>query len=563
MAALGDMDGDGVVDMAVGVYRDDDGGVSAGAVYTLFLNSDGTTKNAQKMSNLYGNFNTFYSVDADDRFGMSRASLGDLDGDGVVDLAVGAFGDDDGSFNAGAAYVVSLAQTYCVTPSPTTTPLACNSDGIAGDAQKLSFLYGSVSAFYTLEAGDAFGVSVAAIGDLDGDGVGDLVVGANEDDDGGSNTGSVYVFFLGTDGTVISAQKLSMLYGNFNSFYTLAADDRFGLTILPLGDVDSDGVADLAVGAGLDDDGGSIAGAAYILFLKTDGTVMNAQKLSALYGNFNAFYTLIANDLFGRSVAAPGDLDGDSVVDMAVGAVYDTDGGSLAGAVYLLFLETDGTCKSVQKMSNLHGSFNTYYTLAASDHFGVSMTSLEDLNGDSVIDLAVGAYQDDDGGTDAGAACILFLETNGTVKDAQKLSNTYGSFNSHYTLSTGVLFGSGVAALGDINGDGVVDMAVGVYHDDDGGASAGAVYTLFLNSDGTIKNAQKMSNLYGNFNTFYSVDADDRFGMSLASLGDLDGDNVIELAVGTFLDDDGGTDAGAAYIVNLQQTYCETPSPTT
>jgi hypothetical protein len=62
------------------------------------------------------------------------------------------------------------------------------------------------------------------------------------------------------------------------------------------------------------------------------------------------------------------------------------------------------------------------------------MTSLEDLNGDSVIDLAVGAYQDDDGGTDAGAAYILFLETNGTVKDAQKLSNLYGLFDSYYTL---------------------------------------------------------------------------------------------------------------------------------
>jgi hypothetical protein len=315
-----------------------------------------------------------------------------------------------------------------------TTSLQCYSDGTTKDVQKLSYLYGSMSAFYTLETDDLFGYSIAALGDLNSDGVTDLAVGASNDDDGGSSAGAVYVFFLGTDGTVSSAQKLSMLYGNFNSFYTLAADDRFGLTILPLGDVDSDGVADLAVGAGLDDDGGSIAGAAYILFLKTDGTVMNAQKLSALYGNFNAFYTLIANDLFGRSVAAPGDLDGDSVVDMAVGAVYDTDGGSLAGAVYLLFLETDGTCKSVQKMSNLHGSFNTYYTLAASDHFGVSMTSLEDLNGDSVIDLAVGAYRDDDGGTDAGAAYILFLETNGTVKDAQKLSNLYGLFDSYYTL---------------------------------------------------------------------------------------------------------------------------------
>jgi len=77
------------------------------------------------MSNHYGNFNTFYTIDADDRFGSSVASLGDLDGDGVVDLAVGAFLDDDGGTGAGAAYIVSLEQTYCETPSPTVTPLAC------------------------------------------------------------------------------------------------------------------------------------------------------------------------------------------------------------------------------------------------------------------------------------------------------------------------------------------------------------------------------------------------------------------------------------------------------
>ena len=317
-----------------------------------------------------------------------------------------------------------------------------------------------MSTLYTIEAGDQFGYAIAALGDLNGDGISDLAVGASndDDDDGGASAGSVYLFFLGSDGIVKSAQKLSMLYGNFNSFYTLAADDRFGLTVIPLGDVQGDDVVELAVGAGLDDDGGSYAGAAYILFLETDGVIKNAQKLSALYGNFNTFYNLVANDIFGRSIAALNDVDGDSVVDMAVGAVYDTDGGSRAGAVYFLFLETDGTCKSVQKISNLYGNLNTYYTLTASDHFSVSMASLQDLDGDSVIDLAVGAYQDDDGGTNAGAMYILFLDTDGTVKGAQKLSNTYGSFNSYYTLSASVLFGSGVAALGDIDGDGVMDL---------------------------------------------------------------------------------------------------------
>ena len=217
-------------------------------------------------------------------------------------------------------------------------------------------------------------------------------------------------------------------------------EDRFGGSKAALGDVDSDGVVELAVGAGLDDDGGSIAGAAYILFIKTDGVIKNAQKLSALYGNFNAFYTLIANDFFGRSIAAPGDINGDGVVDMAVGAVYDTDGGSLAGAVYLFFLETDGTCKSAQKLSNLYGNLNTYYTLAASDHFGVPMASLEDLDGDSVVDLAMGAYRDDDGGTDAGAAYILFLDTDGTVKGAKKSCQIRMGPSTYSTLSVQVFY---------------------------------------------------------------------------------------------------------------------------
>ena len=88
MANVGDLDGDGVTDLAVGAYCDDDGGTNRGAVWMLFLNADGTVKAHQKISDTEGNFTGM--LDDGDCFGCSVASVGDLDGDGVTDLAVGA-----------------------------------------------------------------------------------------------------------------------------------------------------------------------------------------------------------------------------------------------------------------------------------------------------------------------------------------------------------------------------------------------------------------------------------------------------------------------------------------
>ena len=110
------------------------------------------------------------------------------------------------------------------------------------------------------------------------------------------------------------------------------------------------------------------------------------------------------------------------------------------------------------------------------------MGALGDLDGDGVGDLAVGAILDDDPGTDRGAAWVLFLNAEGTVKSHDKISHTQGGFTG--TLDNGDRFGISVASLGDLDGDGLSDLAVGAHLDDDGGvppdANRGAVWVLFL-----------------------------------------------------------------------------------
>ncbi|MCH7522255.1 MAG: FG-GAP repeat protein, partial [Chloroflexi bacterium] len=130
-------------------------------------------------------------------------------------------------------------------------------------------------------------------------------------------------------------QKISDTQGGFNG--TLSNSDLFGSGVADVGDLDSDGVTDLAVGAWMDNDGGSNRGAIWILFLNTDGTVKSEQKISDTQGGFGG--TLDNGDQFGTSVANIGDLDGDGGTDLVVGAIGDDDGNDVAGAVWILFLE--------------------------------------------------------------------------------------------------------------------------------------------------------------------------------------------------------------------------------
>ena len=430
----------------------------------------GFIKFFKKISQTEGNFTG--TIDNNDHFGSSVASIGDLNGDGTIDIAVGAY--DDGP---GAVWILFM-----------------NPDGTVKSHQKISDTEGN----FTGVIDDDFGISVASIGDLNGDGTPDIAVGADRDD---FYRGAIWILFLNSDGTVKSSQKISYTQGNFTG--TLNIFGKFGSSITSMGDLDGDGTTDLAVGANGDDEEFTRRGALWILFMNHDGTVKSNQKISDTEGNFTG--TLDEYDSFGSSVSSIGDLDGDGTTDLAVGAMCDSDGITGAGALWILFMNRDGTVKSNQKISQTEGNFTG--TLDNNDYFGCSVASIGDLNDDGINDLAVGAYFDDDGGTETGAVWILLMNRDGTVKYSQKISATAEEF-------TGVLdpydyFGVSLAAVNDLNGDGITDLVVGADWDDDGDRNGdkGAVWILFLNKliddmdhDGMSDNWEYINGLNPNTN---------------------------------------------------------------
>ena len=316
--------------------------------------------------------------------------------------------------------------------------------------------------------------------------------------------------------------------------------DFFGLDVCRLGDVDGDGVADLAVGSSLDDDGGTDRGAVWVLFLTVGGHVRPdlpgapaMQKISSTEGGFAG--ALDDGDRFGHAVGALGDVDGDGVPDLAVGAGHDDgdNSGSQndAGAIWILFLNADGTVKGHQEVSLNAGGF-TDPELDAGDFFGGTFELVGACGtGAGVIDLAVGAEWDEAGGFQRGSVWIVCLKADGTVETQTRID--------HPDLVSGLddqdFFGRSVSTIGDLDGNGFADLAVGAMFDDDGGTAtnhnSGAVWVLFMGAGHTVVATQKISDTQGGFPDPLVALAP-RFGSGTAGIGDVDGDGVPDLAVG-------------------------------
>lgn len=385
------------------------------------------------------------------QFGSSAAAIGDLNGDGVMDLAVGARYDEISEGIApGSVYVQFM-----------------NANGTVKSALKIS---SNLNGGPALSTGDYFGSSIAAIGDIDGDGTPDVAVGA-EGFYTGTSTGAIYILRLNSNGTVKSHSQITVNTPSLNV--------RFGSSVTAVGDLDGDGVTDLAVGADFDDYRGSV----HVLLLNSNATVKASTRISS---GTNGGPTFEDSSHFGSGVTSLGDLNGDGITDIAVGASY-TEGG---GAAHILFLNANGTAKSSIKLAD---GANGVPDLANYGNFGAAVSSLGDLDGDGVTDLAVGTSFDSDPGDDqylSGSVSILLLNANGTVKSSSKITR---GLNGGPTFTDEIDFGAAIAPLGDLNGDGIGDLFVGAPFGltlDE--YSSGAGYVLFLR-DAASSNAPTIS----------------------------------------------------------------------
>ena len=406
--------------------------------------------------------------------------------------------------------------------------------GVIQSFQKVSALAGGLSeSGAQLEFFDDFGESIDAIGDVDGDGTIDLVVGAQRDDDGGLDRGAVYVLFMNNDGTVRNSQKISDTEGNFTA--GLSDLDVFGIGASGLGDINGDGVPDIAVGAAGDDDAGPDSGAIYILFLNTSGQVISHQKISEVEGGF----TGSGVERLGIDLARLDDLDGDGIGDLFVA--------QRLARFWIWNLNADGTVKANRQFSGLQ-------------NFGSTAALLGDVDGDGIDDIATGASADDDGGDGRGAVFILFMNANGTERSRVKISDTAGGFEG--LLQDGDQFGQSVAPLGDINQDGVPDLLVGAENADsiDGvDSNSGALWLLLLNADGSVLSEELIAS---GSEDFQRITQNSNLGQAAAYLGDLNGDGIGDIVGAADGDrDGGGTMTGAFYVFFLNRPVVEPPVP--
>ncbi|MCA9139509.1 MAG: FG-GAP repeat protein, partial [Planctomycetales bacterium] len=270
--------------------------------------------------------------------------------------------------------------------------------------------------------------------------------------------------------------------------------------------VDADGKERFIFGRGLKGDEQHKQWLASYTAADVDKTLADHQKVSQtsfINGTTqlawpNADLNTSTQPQFGKDIAVIGDLDGNGVPDLLVGATgTDTGTSSLnRGVVYLLWMDWDGSVLGSKKLSD---EFGSTVMGNSTDYFGYSIAPLGDLDGDGTIEVAIGQF----GTTEV--VRILSIDQAGDVSRSVDLLSP-GSAN--------IQFGHSVAAIGDINDDGVTDLAVGSPDSQINGSKLGAIWIYFLNEDGTAQGPPiQISESLGGFTG--DLDVDDSFGLDM------------------------------------------------
>jgi hypothetical protein len=482
-------------------------------------------------------------LDLNDYSGSSVSSAGDLNGDGIDDLIIGApSADPNGNSGAGESYVVF----------GTTDWSSWWSGGSALTADNAVFqLYGYESSAYS-------GSSVSSAGDVNADGIDDIIIGAYQADVRGSGDGESYLVFGSVDwggNFPHDSLKLVELDGTngvqINGIYV---GDFSGSSVSSAGDVNGDGIDDIIIGAPTaDPNGNSGAGESYVVFGATNWTSQYVE-LSALDGT-NGFQIngIDADDDSGSSVSSAGDVNGDGIDDIIIGAPgADPNGNSGAGESYVVFGATDWTSQFVE-LSALDGTNGFQINgIDRNDISGFSVSSAGDVNGDGIDDIIIGAIgADPNGNSRAGESYVVFGATNWTSQyiELSALDGTNGfQINGIDAYDDS---GISVSSAGDVNGDSVDDIIIGAPGaDPNGNFDVGESYVIFGMETWSAASFD-LSELNGtNGFQINGIDAYDRSGISVSSAGDVNGDGIDDIIIGAAeAEADHNSRAGESYVV--------------
>jgi methionine-rich copper-binding protein CopC len=441
VSSAGDVNGDGYEDMIVGAAGTPAAYVVYGSASGAGVSLTSGTIDSSLGFKITGASNT--------GLGFSVSNAGDVNGDGYADVIVSA---PNTSSNTGVSYVVY--------GKAVNTGLNLSSGTIA--ASDGFSLTGQAANSYS-------GWSVSGAGDVNGDGLTDLLVGTGN----GGTGGSAYVVYGSTNNTslsfaggTIAPEKGYQLTGLSSSY-----------TVSSAGDVNGDGLADQIVGVyGVN----STAGAAYLVYGRSNGTGLNFANPMAASDGFRI--NGISDKYLGYAVSGAGDVNGDGLADFAVGTY--TSGHE----AYVIYGSTAGSEISLNASGNIPSSRGFKIIGATTDlnSFGASLSNVGDVNGDGLDDIVVGAYRD---GAERGSAYVVYGNASGTNVDIS--TDTIAASNG-FKLAINTdnsYFGEGISGAGDINGDGLADIIIGARLTN---SSAGAYY-IVLGGTNTVTNAVNLT----------------------------------------------------------------------
>jgi glycosylphosphatidylinositol phospholipase D len=442
-------------------------------------------------------------VSAPSYLGSAVDSAGDFDGDGYDDLILGTHS----ASPSGSAHIVF------------------------GGPNLQSGTLGSGRTIHILGAGGQFGVDVAGVGDVNKDGLDDVLIGANSDSSNGPFSGSVYLVLGDRTPSDIDVTQPPAGWVKF----TGVGGDSVGDPIDGVGDVNQDGYPDMVIGAGA---GAGTLGVTYVVFGAESLTDLSLGALTAQQGA-----TLTGEDAmdFAGSCAGIGDVNRDGIGDIGVGATNAEPNGTQSGSAYVVYGKPGFGSLSLGSLSAAQGfridGPNRSFT-------GTSMAGLGDVNGDGIGDFAVGSpgY-----GASGDFATIMFGRTTSGNVDLALLGDRGLTFSGTDT-SYGV--GRALAGVGDFDADGHPDALIGaptISATQDVAAIVRGGPALHGGPLATWTDGFFAPNGYG-------------FGQAVAGLGDMNGDGGVDLAIGAPNTD---SNTGSVFIVYGKVPVQPQPPPVT